>query len=330
MSEDGKRIVLGVDSGRAFVYDGPGASYFSGLGWRRVELIPSGARSASYGVSVAVSGDKVMAGDPEAMAIAPAKGVAHYFQASDKGWFPALRLASPSAAGHRFGSSVAVAAHRIAATGNPDSPHVSGAHLFELLRTGDADMTAEFNAGDLITVGYQILGLINSAPGSPMFVNSDVTGDTIVDMRDLNYIVDCLLGRAVPVLPTGFCTTSPTPHPGKPELPPPVVANQLVTQTGLTTQSAPLPGGRFLYSITASFRRGSSGGFLYTPKFRIAELQGPGCPCVVRGAPSALPGELIDIGATMLAPNEAFTHTFAIELARPQMFTFRVDVVGVY
>ena len=76
--------------------------------------------------------------------------------------------------------------------------YTQAANVLLAMRTalyGDSDLNGRFEFADLNRLVDFVLGRTPVAAGSPAFANSDVNGDEVVDMQDVNLYVDCLLKR---------------------------------------------------------------------------------------------------------------------------------------
>ncbi len=119
----GNRIVVGSQSdndngplsGSAYVYDWDGSQ------WVETKLLPSdGAASEQFGISVAVSGDRVVVGDYRYRDEEADSGAAYVFDWDGAQWVETKLLASDRERGDQFGISVAVSGDRVVVGADED------------------------------------------------------------------------------------------------------------------------------------------------------------------------------------------------------------------
>ena len=116
---DGDRIVVGsyrdddrgTKSGSAYVFE-----YLGSAGWEETaKLVPSTISARDeFGYSVAISGDRVVVGAPQANPLGIRSGAAYVFDVDGSGRWTERRLLAPDGmAGDHFGHSVAASGNRV-------------------------------------------------------------------------------------------------------------------------------------------------------------------------------------------------------------------------
>jgi len=102
------RLVIGSNSGSAYVYD------FNGVSWDETKLTASDAANFdSFGASVSVSGDRIVVGAPNDDDGGSLSGSAYVYDLDGVNWVETKLLASDGATGDFFGISVSVSGDRI-------------------------------------------------------------------------------------------------------------------------------------------------------------------------------------------------------------------------
>ena len=116
VSVSGYRILVGSpsdddnggDSGSAYVYD------WDGITWMETKLVASdGAANDQFGISVSVSGDRILVGANFDDDNGSGSGSAYVYDWDGSSWVETKLVASDAATSDRFGSSVSISGDRI-------------------------------------------------------------------------------------------------------------------------------------------------------------------------------------------------------------------------
>jgi len=145
-------------------------------GWSQVVKLMASDRVAEddFGTSVAISGDTLVVG---AWGDDGYRGSAYVFMKTVGGWAFAYQIAklraSDGAAGHRFGSSVAISGDRVVVGAYGDDSFKGSAYVFEKPKGGWTDMseTSKLTADD--GVADDLFGISVSIDGDTAVVGAD-------------------------------------------------------------------------------------------------------------------------------------------------------------
>jgi hypothetical protein len=231
-------VVVGMDSGAAYVFD----RHFGGTdSWGEVQIItPIGSIGsfADFGHSVAISGDTVVVGSHRDEENGYISGAAYVFERDQGGidsWGQMLKLtASDGAGGDQFGYSVDISGRKIVV----GAPYKNGkydnygmVYIFERNQNGpdmwgeleivpacDGYQNDNFGSGLSISIDTLAIGApgddeMGSDSGSVYvfrdFGRGDLDGDGDVDGADLEKLIDTFNSEELPDFATSFGSVYP-------------------------------------------------------------------------------------------------------------------------